>query len=560
MVLNPEWEVQVREPERLPAWSFASGLVSSRERDPEQEKLQSTEEVLAEVDIKTAAFAGTTEAEICKELERVDRELERYTSHVDPEEYALAVGTGLMAGVIDALYVGQTVVTDGDLALSHQQVNRFIQEYAKSRGMGRDRLKDAIGELEQEFKVAQDNVWKGAGIHVSAKDHHLADLAHHPTPVGLLAAIVVQFLRVGTFVNRDGTWHFLMVETTKEDLERVVLPAVLTGLLNWLVCISEKVYEDKTGEALPKTMQCIAHLAASAPLLTRVAACADNWFGHLVSDMGGSKNTAGAGMGIPGVFLSFLYEVAALPGLKDTQLPHLVDDLYQRQKLDLRHELAAVHAAKKQWVPVLFVELCTRVLYFAAELGKEQARVEQEGGSLKAISWNKVIPFGNRSVDRMLTVASMTFNVADTADAAVHAAVESQANMVLFASKFVVRYNYVGAGRAVYAIVKEISAEKKEGDLLHQKRLLAEQQTQAVCQRLEEYQAWLEQQVTAFLVEDITAFLKGFAVIQEGVETGNSQLVIGGSGAIQEALGRKPQFASQEEFDELMGSQDALIL
>ena len=34
------------------------------------------------------------------------------------------------------------------------------------------------------------------------------------------------------------------------------------------------------------------------------------------------------------------------------------------------------------------------------------------------INWKAIIPFRNRTVDRMLTIASMTFTAADTADAA----------------------------------------------------------------------------------------------------------------------------------------------
>lgn len=55
--------------------------------------------------------------------------------------------------------------------------------------------------------------------------------------------------------------------------------------------------------------------------------------------MGGSKNTAGGGMGIPGILISLLYEVASLPVLKDSGLPAFVNNLYEKQKIDLRHEL-----------------------------------------------------------------------------------------------------------------------------------------------------------------------------------------------------------------------------
>ena len=74
----------------------------------------------------------------------------------------------------------------------------------------------------------------------------------------------------------------------------------------------------------------------------------------------------------------------------------------------------------------------------------------------------------------MLTIASMTFTVADTADAAIHAAIESGGNWVLFSGRFVTRFNYVGAGRAALSIVREVSNEKKEAQLIHEKMILSE--------------------------------------------------------------------------------------
>ena len=494
------------------------------------------------------------------ELARVNKELDRYTNHADAGEYAIAVGIGIVAGIIDSIYVGDTLITNGDVALSHKQVNNFIQEYAEKRGIGRERLKDAIAELEKAFPVLQDNSWNGANIKVSAKNHHLADLAHHPTPIGLLSAIMVQFLRVGTFVNRDGEWHFIFVKTSKEDILKIAVPALLTALLNWLVSANEKDYEEETGNKVPESIHKMIHLAASTPLLIEIAKCADNWFGHLVSDMGGSKSTAGGGMGIPGVFISMLYEVAALLGLKDTNLPNIVNDLYQNQKLDMRHEIAALHAMKKQAVPVLFVDLYTRVMYFACELGKQMGSIERMGGTYKDINWSRVIPFNNRSVDRMLLIASMTFNIADTTDAAVHAALESGGNWVLFSGRFVARYNYVGAGRAALAIVKEVSNEKKEAELIHQKLILTEIKTRQVVQAIEEYKAWLEERYTTFLAEDIQEFMNGFDYMKKGIESNDSNLVIKGNLVIQKVLERDPQFTNQEEFDELMDSDMPLVL
>ena len=466
-------------------------------------------------------------------LEAVNKELIRYTNKADNVDYAVSVFSGIMAGFIDSVFIGETIVTGRDIALSHKQVNRFIQEYARARGFDRDRLKDAIADLEKEFKVAQDNIWKGEGIGVSAKNHHLADLAHHPTPIGLASSILVQFLRFGSFVNKNGEWHFKFVKTDDEDILKVLVPTVISGILNWLVFIAETNSEQEESESMKK----IVHFAASTSILIEVAKCVDNWFGHLVSDMGGSKNTAGAGMGIPGIFISMLYEVASLPVLKDSGLSEIVNDLYENQKIDMRHELAYLKAAGKQMIPVALNEIYIRILYFVGRLGDLQRR--QSLG--EKVDWHEVIPFNNRTVDRMLMIASMTFN-------------ESGANWVLFSGRFVARHNYVGAGRSVLAIVKEVQNDQKEAQLIHEKMILSEAKAALFLKDLHEFEHRLEETVSNYLAEDIEEFMNGLDSIKEGLESNDSNLVISGNVKIIKVLGREPQFTNQEEFDDLMES------
>lgn len=529
-----------------------------------------TEESLAQIEKGNVKTQDVIEAEatfdvsgkeiqsinIDTELERVNKELKRYTNEADKEDYALAVCSGLFAGIIDSLFVGETKITDNDLALSHKQVNHFIEKYAKTRGLEGKNLTQTISHLEDEFKVLQDNVWKGAGIGVSAKNHHLADLAHHPTPLGLVSAIIVRFLRIGSFVNKDGEWHFQLVETHTKDIVEILVPAVISGVLNWLVYLAEKNIEEETEEEIPKGIRIVAHLVASTPMLIEVAKCADNWFGHLVSDMGGSKNTAGGGMGVPGLFISLLHEISVLPGFKDSGLPAFVNDLYVNYKMDLRHEIALGKAIGRQAVPVIFNELFVRLGFFVTHLCEEY----KKHNGLKGIEWSSVIPFRNRTVGRMITISSMTFQFADTADAAVHAALACSGDWVLFAGKFVSRFNYLGAGRTAIAIVCEISAEKKQAQLIHEKMILTEAKTVDVIRRVEEYKEKLSEHVANYLAEDIESFLDGFSLMQQGFGSQNSDLVIKGNVVIQKVLGRTPQFTNQQEFDELMDSDIALQL
>lgn len=522
--------------------------------EEEQSERQEEEVLAAELNLK-ASGEEVKQVDIDAELERVNKELNRYTSHADAADYAFAVTSGIMAGALDAIYVGETTITKEGLGLSHKQVNHFIQEYAKAHGIDKERLKDVIKGLEEKYKVEQDNVWKGTIDSITPSNHHLADLAHHPTPIGLLSAILVRFLRVGTFVNKNGEWSFKFVQTNVDDLIDTIVPAVLTGMLNWLVAIGEKQYEEENGEQVPEIISKMSHLVASTPILIEIAKCADNWFGHLVSDMGGSSSAKHGGMGIPGIFLSMLHEISSLPVLKDTGLPAIINDLYVNQKMDLRHEIALGKEVGKQAVPVIFNELFVRVGFFFSHLCYE---IGSKG--LKGIDWNNVIPFRNRTINRMITISSMTFTVADTADAAVHAALASGGESVLFATNFVKRFNFVGAGRAAIAIVSEISAEKKEAQLIHEKMILTEVKTAFVIRDLEAYKAKLKEQVANYLAEDIESFITGFDYISKGIADGDSNMVIKGNVIIQRVLGREPQFTNQDEFDALMDSDTALIL
>ena len=261
-------------------------------------------------------------------------------------------------------------------------------------------------------------------------------------------------------------------------------------------------------------------------------------------------------MGIPGVFMSLLHEISSLPILKDTGLPAFVSDLYTKNRFDLRHEIVIYKELGKQAIPVLLNELFTRTLYFIGRVASEYAVHH----SFREIDWASTFPYGNRTVDRMLTVSSLTFTVADTADAAVHAAIESGGNWVVFAGKFACRFNYVGAGRAAVAVVREVSSEAKEAQLIHERLLLTEAYSAQVMEKLQTYKAELEEKVSEYLAEDIEAFLEGFDYMEEGLRTGNSNLVIRGNVVIQRVLGREPQFTNQTEFDELMDSDIPLIL
>jgi len=380
----------------------------------------------------------------------INNDIDRLTNHADGFDNIIAVSSGILTGLIDAFFVGEFNLSEAK-ADSHKHVNKFIEKYAHLRGYEGKGLSGAINFLEDKFPVEQDNIWKDAGIS-STKLHHLEDLAHHPTLLGLGAAIFVKFFRVAIFVDKDGEWHFLKVDTDSKTLLKIWLPVIITGLSNWLIYIAESKYADKMDEEIPKPIQKLVKLLAQAPAVIEVLKVADNWFGHLVSDMGGSKNTAGGGMGIPGIFLSLLKEISSIPGINKTDLPKIVSDLYSKSKFDMRAELAVVEHLGKQAVPVLINECLVRSFFFVRYLIAEK----KEHSEWKDVNWNKVLPWGNRTINRMMTIASGTFMAVDMADAAIRSGVKSGGEPATFFVNFVLRVNFVGIGRFATAIYSDV--------------------------------------------------------------------------------------------------------
>ena len=131
---------------------------------------------------------------------------------------------------------------------------------------------------------------------------------------------------------------------------------------------------------------------------------------------------------------------------------------------------------------------------------------------------------------------------------------------MLFSGRFVTRFNYVGAGRAALSIVREVSNEKKEAQLIHEKMILSETKAALFLKQLQEFKEQLDLKVSNYLAEDIKGFMSGFADMQQGLLTGDSDLVIRGNVTIQKVLGREPQFTNQKEFDALMESDAPLVL
>lgn len=440
------------------------------------------------------------EKELQSTQDRVDalnQEIDRLTNHADGIDNFVAVGSGLLAGLLDVFWVGEFDFARGK-AWSNHAVNDLVLKTAKAQGYEGERLDGAIKFLEDKFPVPSDNIWKGKDVGISARSHHLDDLAHHPTPIGLFFSILTQFTKKGYFHNGEGTFLPISIDENGQEL---------------------------IGEDAPSKIFCGTI----------------NWFFHLVSDMSGSNKTAGVGMGIPGPIVSLLKELSAIPGLNQTGLPQKLKDAFVNERFDLRSEMAVLHEVGRQALPVLINEVLVRAFYFIRRLVMEVKAT----GSFRNVEWKKTLPWNNRTIARMLTIATGTFSAVDLADAAIRAGLKSGGDLATFATQILLRVNFVGIGRFAVAVYVDLSMGSQRERLRDERIALLSEQLHWANAKVAYLQGdtWLAAEHTEISLreaelmmrESIEVFstawdanrrsLRRIGEMQAGVRTNNPQLI-----------------------------------
>ena len=362
----------------------------------------------------------------------------------DRIDYMMAVCSGTVSGLIDIFYVGDFSLERANM-WGTEKVKLFVKKVAELQGFNGDDLSGAIRHLENHFGLAADSVTPDFG---GGLQHHLRDFSHHFSLGGLLCSLFTQF--TGKIIGTDTLGVLHIVELTDKKY-------------------IGKNFEEK---ALFGTV---------------------NWFFHLVSDMAGSNATPGKGVGIPGPLISLIKEISTLPCFRDKKIGehefHVwVSKLFngtllakrdengkivEMLRFDLRTEIGVLHEIGRQSVPVLINECLVRGIYFIRRLYNAFIETEiHSTADLVKINAAELLPFNNRVIKRMITIASGTFTAIDAVDAAVRAAKKSKGINPAFFISFAVRINIVGVGRFIIAcksdeyITDDIREAKEQRDII----------------------------------------------------------------------------------------------
>lgn len=362
------------------------------------------------------------EYDLDKIIYDLDAQIDILSSQADQFDYLISIASGLLCGVLDILWVGNFSLERGR-NIARNEVDGFVTKTAKLLGYNRNDLEGAVRFLEEKFPIPSDGNYHdfGSGLH-----HHLRDFAHHPTIVGLIFSILTQFTYKS--YGTDVTGIFVIFE----------VPEVSKAFI---------------GNDVP----------------TKILFGTVTWFFHLVSDLAGSRSSAGisGGTGIPGPLLALAKELSVLPIFKTihvggNSLSVFLSKLFNGTLLakrdesgtiikdsvlrfDLRGELGVGIELGRQAIPVVANESFVRCFYFIRRLAIEiREHNIRSFAEMKQIDWGNVKPLNNPTIARMLTIATGVFTSVDIGEAVV-------------TQKYWVSINYIGVGRFAVAIGEDIS-------------------------------------------------------------------------------------------------------
>lgn len=364
------------------------------------------------------SIANTDYEKIIYETQQI---IDRMTSQADSVDYVVSAASGILCSILDIIWVGEFSLENGR-KLANKEVDNFVVQIAKLFGCKEDGIKESVSFLEKKFLIPADGNTSDFG---GGLQHHLRDFAHHPTIIGLLFSLMTQFTEFsyGTDVNGN----FIMVPVPEKSKKYIG------------VDVPDKIIK---GSII--------------------------WFFHLVSDIAGSNSSAGlsGGTGIPGPILSLAKELSVLPLFKklkveDRTFSEFISKLFNGTllakhdengkiikdtvlKFDLRGELGVAVELGKQSIPVIANECLVRMFYFIRRLLIEiKANQINHISNISKLDWNKIKPYNNPTLTRMLTIATGVFTTVDIAE-------------TIISQKYWLSINYVGVGRFSITIGSEM--------------------------------------------------------------------------------------------------------
>lgn len=531
---------------------------------------------------------------------------------LDKYDVVASISSGALTAGLDALWISDISLLDAH-KWGIEETDKFVISVAKLNGYKGKDISDAIRILEKKYVFDSDKATADFGL---GFNHHLRDFAHHPTPIGLIFAMLTEFTGYG--YGTDPTGKFMRVKIDG-FLAKSPIEALYFGTIGWIL--------------------------------------------HLISDVAGSSDTRFAsdkfGTGLPGVIGSILKELSAVPGIRGiigktestivSEKPATYTFSLKCQALfkgtmlkeydgsgkpievpfDLRTELGIIPESlkNKQYIPVILNHIIVAAFYsvrrFVMQIKERQI---DSINRLDEIDMSKCFPWKNDTIRHMRMISTATFSMIDLTSSGIRAAVKNGDNTAGFARDFLQGINYWGLGSLALASsselvnfagkmkskfinlaeeqkrkIKEVIAEAgevsdsakyvvgaafiiagsvtpigiaaetisvykelvkslEELKVAKEERLLIEEECAQRIKFIQENRAEMEMAVSDYLYKRMTIFIQAFNTMDNAITDDDIEAYIAGNNMIQSSLSGNSLFNNMEEFNDLMLSEDSIEL
>ncbi|WP_223852072.1 hypothetical protein [Bifidobacterium myosotis] len=113
---------------------------------------------------------------------------------------------------------------------------------------------------------------------------------------------------------------------------------------------------------------------------------------------------------------------------------------------------------------------------------------------------------------------------------------------------------------AAIAVYEELSTALNEYEMAKEERILVERECAEAVELIRRYRIEFNDAVDTYLADKAEAFNAGFEAMDKAIMENDVNGYLSGNALIQKALGYKPQFRTQQEFDDVMSSDENFVL
>lgn len=359
--------------------------------------------------------------------EFIDADFDDAVSKKDYSYYAVAVASGILTGVLSQIKPSEESFSKIQ-EWKNKDWDQYIVIAAKLAGYNKSDLKGAISFIKDRFvPYVKDNLNKEVQDSI---DEWLKLLSNHPSLAGLVFSIFTQFSEERYSFDEKGLKRDKIPDYYA--IGRNYVEKIVYGLLYWLFSLSINV-------AI-------------------------------------SKRTLLEDIKIPTQVLFLLKELYKLPVFR--HLPHnyleaeeyfskwivkifensqFTDEEGNRKAFDLQDAIDTLGSRVFETnTPVIINECIVRTFYLVKKLIVEVEEKDIKSfDDLEKIEIEKIIPFNNRLISRMVLVSSGCFMGINVAGATVKAIMNDKKENEKFSDVLMTEINFAGIGRFVFACIAD---------------------------------------------------------------------------------------------------------